>query len=150
MLKRKLIIILCLAPLAAACIGRSERATDQAADANQPAANANAGLSGAFDMTKLDAEINRLEAQAAQEPDDRSVRDAAADAYTRRGAAHYAAHKLEEAVRDYERALNYDPTNEEAQLRITQINQERGDGLRTDDGKPATVTGKPGASNSNQ
>jgi tetratricopeptide (TPR) repeat protein len=152
LVRRKLLPAACAAALSCACGGArrdaNQSAANQSTTSNQPAANTVTG--GQLDIAKLDAEIRSLEAQTAQSPDDQSLRDSLADAYVRRGSANYAARQLDAALKDYQSALSYDPTNEDAQLRITQINQETGGEPRADDGKPATVPAKPGASNSNQ
>jgi tetratricopeptide (TPR) repeat protein len=143
----------CVAALLSACsrggAPANQPASNQSAAVNQSAANANAGNAGQQDMAKLDADIMQLEAQAAQSPDDNSLREAVANAYARRGATNYDAHKLADALKDYQTALSYNPDHEEAQLRVQQISQEVG-GVRADDGKPVTVPAKPGASNSNE
>jgi tetratricopeptide (TPR) repeat protein len=152
LVRRKLLLAACAAALSCACggaqRGANQSAANQSTTSNQSAANT--VTAGQLDIAKLDAEIRSLEAQSAQSPDDQSVRDSLADAYVRRGSASYAARQLDAALKDYQSALSYDPTNEEAQLRITQINQETGGEPRADDGKPATVPAKPGAANSNQ
>jgi tetratricopeptide (TPR) repeat protein len=143
----------CLAVSLSACAKErapaNQTGANQSASANQSAANSNAGVSGLLDMAKLDAEIRQLEAQAAENPNDNSIREAVANAYAKRGAANYDAHKLAEALKDYQSALSYNPANEDAQLRVEQISQEVS-GVRADDGKPVTVPAKSGASNSNQ
>jgi tetratricopeptide (TPR) repeat protein len=142
----------CVATLLTACGKQGATANQQASNksaANQSANNANVNA-GAQDFAKLDAEIMRLEAEAVQRPDDNTVRESVANAYARRGAANYDAHKPAEALKDYQSALNYNPDMEEAQLRIQQISQELGGDVRTDDGKPVTVTAKPGTTNSNK
>ena len=133
------------------CAACGDRANSNSA-ANQAASNANAagGSSQTHDIAKLDAEIAGLEADALKKPDDRALRDAVADAYARRAAVHYEARRPQEALADYQRALSFDPSNEEAQMRVTQINQELEPEPKTDDGKPVTVPAKPGAQNSNQ
>jgi Flp pilus assembly protein TadD len=150
--RRKIFLAACAALLSCACGGAqrdaNQSAANQSTTSNQSAANT--VTAGQLDIAKLDAEIRSLEAQATQSPDDQSLRGSLADAYVRRGSAHYAARRLDAALNDYRSALSYDPTNEDAQLRITQINQETGGEPRADDGKPATVPAKPGASNSNQ
>lgn len=117
----------------------------------QQAANVSVGPVPAqtHDIGKLDAEIARLEADAVRHPDDSALRSVVADAYARRAAVHYEAHRLQEALRDYQSALSFDPSNEEAQLRVTQINQELEPEVKTDDGKPVTVTAKPGMGDNN-
>jgi Flp pilus assembly protein TadD len=157
--RKKLIVGCCVVALCAACGGSRSGANKSASSqlaANSQTVNANANANtnangaGQPDMAKLDADIMQLEAQLTDKPDDNSLRSSVAEAYVRRGAANYAAHNLKDALRDYQAALNYDPANEEAELRVTQLNQEIGGGLRTDDGKPATINAKPGASNSNK
>ena len=150
----------CVVALCAACGSRSganrsasNQSGNQSAQSqpNGQTANSDGGQSaGQPDFAKLDADIMQLEAQLADKPDDNSLREAVAQAYVRRGTANYAQQKPAEALRDYQAALNYDPGNEEAELRITQINQESAGALRTDDGKPATVPAKPGAATSNK
>jgi tetratricopeptide (TPR) repeat protein len=143
----------CLAASLSACGKRGAPANQTAANqsaASQSAGNNNSANAGQPDMAKLDADIMQLEAQAAQSPDDNSVREAVANAYARRGAANYDAHKLAEALKDYQSALSYNPAHEDAQLRVEQISQEMSGGVRADDGKPVTVPAKPGASNANQ
>jgi hypothetical protein len=144
----------CLAASLSACgKGRApanQTGANQSASANPSAANANDANAGQPDMAKLDADIMQLEAQAAQSPDDNSVREAVANAYAKRGAANYDAHKLAEALKDYQSALSYNPAHEDAQLRVEQISQEMSGGVRADDGKPVTVPAKPGAANANQ
>lgn len=148
----------CVATLLLAC---SKGSAPQGQQTNKPAfgtqsangANGNAANSanaGAPDFAKLDADIMRLEAEASARPDDNSLRQEVANAYARRGAANYDAHKPAEALKDYQSALSYNPDHEEAQMRVEQISQEVGGGVRTDDGKPVTVPAKTGATNSNQ
>jgi tetratricopeptide (TPR) repeat protein len=150
--RRKFLLAACAAAVSCACgcaaRDANQSAANKSAQGNQTAANT--ATAGQLDVAKLDAEIRSLEAQSAQSPDDQSLRGSLADAYVRRGSAHYAARRLDDALKDYQSALSYDPTNEDAQLRITQINQETGGEPRADDGKPATVPAKPGASNDNQ
>jgi tetratricopeptide (TPR) repeat protein len=152
LVRRKLLPAACAAALfcAGGCARRdaSQPAANKSAQGNQ--SNANTAGAGQQDIAKLDAEIGSLEGQAARSPDDQSLRTSLADAYVRRGSANYAARQLDAALKDYQSALSYDPTNEDAQLHITQINQETGGEPRADDGKPATVPAKPGASNDNQ
>jgi tetratricopeptide (TPR) repeat protein len=143
----------CLALLLLACSKGNTSTNRQTANtpANQSAGGANAnGSDAAPDFNKLDADIMRLESEASAQPDDTSLREAVANAYARRGAANYQIHKPAEALKDYQSALNYNPDNEEAQLRVQQIGQEIGGDVRTDDGKPVTVPAKGGTQNSNK
>jgi tetratricopeptide (TPR) repeat protein len=143
----------CVATFMTACGKQAAPANQQTANrstaSNQSANNANMNA-GAPDFAKLDADIMRLESEAAERPDDNSLRESVANAYAKRGAANYDAHKPAEALKDYQSALSYNPDYEEAQLRIQQISQEMGGAVRTDDGKPVTVPAKSGASNSNK
>ncbi len=148
---RSVFVGCCLAALLLACSKGGANANRQAANAsaNQSAVSADSNAA-APDFAKLDADIMQLESEASARPDDTSLREAVANAYARRGAANYQAHKPAEALKDYQSALNYNPDNEEAQLRVQQIGQEIGGDVRTDDGKPVTVPAKSGASNSNK
>ncbi|MDT7542650.1 MAG: hypothetical protein QOE33_2554 [Acidobacteriota bacterium] len=148
---KSIFVSCCVATLLTACGKQAAPANQQAANrsaaSNQSANNTNAGTQ---DFAKLDAEIMRLEAEAAERPDDNSLRESVANAYAKRGAANYDAHKSAEALKDYQSALSYNPDHEEAQLRVQQISQELGGEVRTDDGKPVTITAKSGPSNSNK
>jgi tetratricopeptide (TPR) repeat protein len=62
----------------------------------------------------LDAEIARLEKHAERSPNDDAVREQLAKLYVRRGNNLKAANDLEGALKDYRRAIQYDPDNEEA------------------------------------
>jgi tetratricopeptide (TPR) repeat protein len=127
-----------------ACAGDSREAANAPAPPNAaatPAATKNIG--------QLDAEIARLEAEAAKDPDDRTVRDALADALVRRGNLHLEARRLEQALTDFQNALSHRPDHEEAQERITQIgNEQKGEPVG-DDGRPVTVPASPGQSGGN-
>ena len=146
-MRTKLLLFCCAAVLAAsACAGDSR----EDADRPQTASNANAAPTAATkDIGKLDAEIARLEAQAAKDPDDRTVRDSLADALVGRGNLHLEARRLDQALADFQNALSHRPDHEEAQERITQINSETQREPVGDDGRPVTVPASPGASNSN-
>jgi tetratricopeptide (TPR) repeat protein len=146
-MRTKLITACCFAALAAAACGGGGR---EAAD--RPPAPSNAAATPAAapkDIGKLDAEIAQLEAQAAKDPDDRAVRDSLADALVSRGNAHLEARRLDEALADFQNALSHKPDQEEAQERITQINNEARRDPVGDDGRPVTVPAGPGASNRN-
>jgi tetratricopeptide (TPR) repeat protein len=146
----KLIACLAVASALAGCAGRGPGDGGAGANAsNQPAApSPSAGQ--VQDLAKLNSDIEGLTAQAARHPDDKAARDTLADAFARRGLVHLEARRLEEALSDYQSALSYNPDHEEAQLRITQINQELNPEPVGDDGRPVTVPARPGASNSNQ
>ncbi|HEY0098316.1 MAG TPA: hypothetical protein VGB76_05120 [Pyrinomonadaceae bacterium] len=114
------------------------------------ASNHNGGGGGqAYDTSKMDAEIAQLEQQAEKNPDDDTTHNALADAYVRRGRALHEAHRLPDALHDYQNALRFSPDHEEANLRIAQITQEIGAEPHAEDGKPVAVPAKPGA-NENQ
>jgi tetratricopeptide (TPR) repeat protein len=145
----KVFILVCLLTLlSAACGRRAAQGNNRAGvNANDAAANANANLSSvdaqaALASGKLDAEITQLEAEAERNPEDDAARTALAAAYIRRGDALHAANRLDEAQRDYQSAQRIDPDNEEAQLRLEQLDQESGAEPRADDGRPVTVPAK--------
>ncbi|HYP02209.1 MAG TPA: hypothetical protein VER76_18605 [Pyrinomonadaceae bacterium] len=158
---RAFVCLLSLLLLCGACgkkgapaAGTNENGTTNAAtssgDANGNASNTGTATGGqALDTSKLDAEIARLEAQAEKSPDDDSTLGALADAYVRRGHALHEAHRLTDALHDYQSALRYSPDHEEANLRVAQITQEIGAEPHAEDGKPVAVPAKPGA-NENQ
>ncbi|MCV4640171.1 tetratricopeptide repeat protein, partial [Escherichia coli] len=64
-----------------------------------------------LDPARLDAEIERLEQEAAANPGDDDVRIALARAYLARANARRAAGQLQAALKDYSTALRYDPDN---------------------------------------
>jgi tetratricopeptide (TPR) repeat protein len=98
-----------------------------------------------LDTSKLDAEIATLEQQAEKNPDDDTTLGALAEAYVRRGHALHEAHRLTDALHDYQSALRYSPDHEEANLRVAQITQEIGAEPHAEDGKPVAIPAKPGA-----
>ena len=111
-------------------------ATQTPAPQNAAAANADALPA---DPAQLDAEIARLEKQAERNPADDSARSDVAKAYVRRGDAHRAASRLQEALLDYQRALRADPDNEQAQRAASEITPEV-QGEKTDEhGAPAPL-----------
>ena len=119
--------------------------------ANSGASN-NSGGGGdgqGLDTSKMDAEIAQLEQQAEKNPDHETTLGALADAYVRRGNALHDAHRLTDALRDYQSALRFSPDHEEASLRVAQITQEIGAEPHAEDGKPVSVPAKPGT-NENQ
>jgi tetratricopeptide (TPR) repeat protein len=147
-MQTKLLWACCAAALAcAACAGDSRQ------EPNQPATNAGAATSPGVetrDIGKLDADIARLEAQAAKDPDDRVLRDTLADTFVRRGNVHAEARRLEQALTDYQNALSYKPDQEEAQERITQIGNESQREPVGDDGRPISIPAGSGAANANR
>ena len=146
-MRTTLLTFCCAAALAASGCARGSR---EAATRPSPAANAGATPAAApNDIGKLDAEIARLEAQAAKDPDDHEVRDSLADALVRRGNLHLEARRLDQALSDFKNALSHRPDHEEAQERISQINNEAEREPVGDDGRPVTVPAGPGASNGN-
>ncbi len=112
-------------------------------NANNASSTTNAGTPAqALASGKLDAEIAQLEAQAEKNPEDDAARTVLAAAYVRRGDALRSANRLDEAQRDFQTALRLDPGNDDAQLRLEQLNQEIGAEPRGDDGKPISVPAK--------
>lgn len=146
-MQTKLLTLCCAVALAAAwgCAGDSRQAANRAGQSNAAATPTAAPR----DLGKLDGEVARLEAQAAKDPDDRTVRDSLADALVSRGNLHLEARRLDQALTDFQNALSHRPDHEEAQERITQINSEQEREPVGDDGRPVTVPAAPGASNAN-
>jgi cytochrome c-type biogenesis protein CcmH/NrfG len=104
----------------------------------------NAAGGQAWDISKMDAEIGRLEQEAEKNPDDDATLSALADAYVRRGQLLHEARRLTDALHDYQSALRYSPDHEEASIRVAQITQEIGAEPHAEDGKPVSVPAKPG------
>jgi tetratricopeptide (TPR) repeat protein len=120
-------------------------ATSSGADSGGASSNSGGEGGGqAFDSSKMDADIARLEQLAEKNPDDDTTHNALADAYVRRGRALHEAHRLNDALHDYQSALRYSPDHEEANLRIAQITQEIGAEPHAEDGKPVAVPARPG------
>ena len=145
-MRTELLTLCCAAALAAAGCARESREAATRPSASNAAATPTAATK---DLGKLDAEVARLEAQAAKDPDDREVRDSLAEAFVRRGNLHLEARRLDEALADFKNALSHKPDHEEAQERITQINNETQREPVGEDGRPVTVPAAPGATNSN-
>src|SRR2546423_3114330 len=143
---RALIFALCcVVALSLAACGRGGRQNANRAGANNlssSTANANVPPQEALASGQLDAEIARLEAQAEKNPEDDTARASVAEAYVRRANALREAGRADDALRDYQTALRFNPDNEEAQLGLEQINQEAGAAPRADDGRPVTVPAK--------
>lgn len=116
---------------------------DRSATTSSVAVNTNSAVGQSLDLTKLDAEIAQLEQKAEKNPEDESAREAVAQSYLRRGNAFYAARKLPEALKDFQSAVRFNPDNDEAQMRVTQVSQEINSEPRADDGRPVTVPTKP-------
>jgi cytochrome c-type biogenesis protein CcmH/NrfG len=112
-----------LVALASACgggrVGSDTALQEEKAGAQKPPAQSNAGgganAPAPADLSKLDADIERLEKAAERNPGDEDTRDELARAYVRRGNAKRGAGQLREALADYQRALRLDPDSEEAQ-----------------------------------
>jgi tetratricopeptide (TPR) repeat protein len=137
------ISLVCAGALTLAACGRGGPPQDNAARANANNAarvpGANQPAADALASGQLDAEIARLEAEAEKNPDDDSARANVAAAYVRRANALRAAARTDDALRDYQTALRFNPDNEDAQLGQEQLNQEAGAEPRADDGRPVTV-----------
>ena len=148
LMRTRLLTLCCAAALvASACAGDSREAASRPASASNAAPTPTAAVR---DIGKLDAEIARLEADAAKDPDDRTVRDSLADAFVGRGNLHLEARRVDQALSDFQNALSHKPDHEEAQERITQIGNETQREPVGDDGRPVTVPASPGASNGNR
>jgi len=145
MFERVHLVILCgIVALSLTACSRSVSQNGNRANANNAAANANTPQSPAQALAsgQLDAEIARLEAEAEKNPEDDTARAAVAVAYVRRANALRDVGRKDDALRDYQIALRYNPDNEEAQLGLEQVNQESGAEPLGDDGRPVTVPAK--------
>jgi len=152
---RALCGLLCvlIAILCGACNRSAPGDANQSGAANTSSSSSGTNSSGSndasttggqnTDTSKLDAEVARLEQQARQSPDDDAVLAALSDAYVRRGHALHAAHRLMDALHDYQSALKFSPDHEEANLRVAEITQEIGAEPHAEDGKPVSVPAKP-------
>jgi Flp pilus assembly protein TadD len=145
MIERVHLVILCsIVALSLTACSRSASQNGNRANANNAATNANAPQSSAqaLESGQLDAEIARLEAEAEKNPEDDTARAAVAVAYVRRANALRDVGREDDALRDYQTALRFNPDNEEAQLGLEQVNQESGAEPLGDDGRPVTVPAK--------
>ncbi len=139
------LVLCCAVALTLAACGRNTaQSGNRAGSSANNATNTNANVSPAQALAsgQLDADIAQLEAQAEKQPEDDTARTAVAVAYVRRANALRAAGRTDEALRDYQTALRFNPDNEDAQLGLEQLNQEAGVAPRADDGRPVTVPTK--------
>lgn len=132
---------LALASLACGCGGgASDNARQSNAGAQAPVqSNANGGAASASsaDVTKLSADIERLEKAAERNPGDEDTRDELARAYVRRGDAERFLNQPREALNDYQRALRLDPDNGEAQKNAADTQEQLGGEQQDENGAPA-------------
>ena len=130
-----------LLALACACGGASKNAQQSNSAATQSSAQSNASggpAASGVDVEKLNAEIERLEKATERNPADDDTRDDLAKAYVSRGDAERAQSQLQEALRDYQRALRLDPDNAEAQKNAYDTQEQLGGEQQEDEnGAPA-------------
>jgi len=131
-----------------ACRASSTTGTNQGAGGAASSTSNTSAASGQPD--ELDAEIARLEREAEKDPDDDVTRTFLAQAYFLRGSALQQSGKLDEAMRDFQNALRFDPAHEEANIRLAQITREKEPDPRADDGKPVAIPATPGPNSSRQ
>ena len=153
-----LTLLVAVAMLSNACRGGAEKAADPASN-QTAAAQPNAAASPA-DIAQLNGEIERLEKQAGRNPADGETQNELARAYVKRAKVEQNAGQHREALADYQRALRYDPDNDEAAAGAAAVNQELGGGGKEDenfapvpppispnvadeDGKPTPTPKKP-------
>ncbi|MGH9941292.1 MAG: hypothetical protein ACRD9R_02915 [Pyrinomonadaceae bacterium] len=147
LIKRTIFICLLACATALLVLGACQRggetggtnANGNLAPGSPPAASNQSGQSVAVDPAKLDAEISRLEPEAERDPDDDATRGTLAHLYFQRGSLRQQGGQLNEALRDYQNALRYDPAHEEANIRVAQITREMEPEPRAEDGKPVAV-----------
>ena len=131
---------LALVALLTACGGGASNSAQQANANAQPSAQSNgngsAPVESNVDVTKLNADIERLEKAAELNPADEDTRDDLARAYVRRGDAERASGQPQEALKDYQRALRLDPDNDEAQKNAADTEAQLGGEKQDENGAP--------------
>lgn len=151
---------LALVVLAPACRGGGTPNAAQQSNANaqpsssQSGADGGAAAASTADIGKLNADIERLEKAAELNPADEDTRDELARVYVKRGDAERASGRPQEALKDYQRALQQDPDNEEAQKNTADLEAQTGGEKQDENGAPlpppitpnvADEDGKPAA-----
>ena len=131
--------LVALAALLTAGCGRGKQG-DAARATPQPSGTQAAANASPADMSKLDAEIERLERQAERNPADEETQDELARAYVKRAKAEQGSGQFREALADYQQALRFDPDNAEAQSNAAAARQQLGGGEQEDEnGAPAPL-----------
>jgi tetratricopeptide (TPR) repeat protein len=125
-----LTLLVAVAMLSNAC--REARKAADPASNQTAAAQPNAAASPA-DIAQLNGEIERLEKQAERNPADGETQNELARAYVKRAKAEQGAGRHREALADYQRALRYDPDNDEAAAGAAAVNQELGGAGKEDE-----------------
>ena len=125
-----LTLLVAVATLSNACRREAQKA--EPASNQTAAAQPNAAASPA-DIAQLNGEIERLEKQAERNPGDEETQDELARAYVKRAKAEQSAGRHQEALADYQRALRYDPDNDEAAAGAAAVNQELGGAGKEDE-----------------
>lgn len=136
--RSKIVVVCCafLLPCALAACRRSDSSASNSNVVNSSGAqNSEAkvsatmtpevGVNGA-DLTKYNAEIERLTRELEKNPGDDETNEALSEAYTKRGDVNRNARRFKEALRDYQKALRFDPENETAQQRAAELAEELG------------------------
>lgn len=117
---------------------RRDERKSAAAGEGQTSASPQPGAATPVDLTQLNGEIERLEKQAERNPADEETQDELARAYVKRAKVEHGNRRFREALTDFQRALRYDPDNEEAQAGAATVNQELGGNTQEDEnGAPA-------------
>lgn len=126
-----LTLFVALAALQAGCRREAQKGAD--ASAGPTPATQQKGADAGADITQLNAEIERLEKQAERNPADEETQDELARAYVKRAKVQHDGGRFQEALADYQRALRYDPDNDEAQAGAAVVNQELGGDTKEDE-----------------
>jgi tetratricopeptide (TPR) repeat protein len=126
-----LTLLVAVAMLSNACRDRGQKAADPPSN-QTAAAQPNAAASPA-DIGQLNGEIERLEKQAERNPADEETQDELARAYVKRAKVEQNAGQQQEALKDYQRALRYDPDNDDAAAGAAAVNQELGGASKEDE-----------------
>ena len=124
-----LTLFVALAALPAGC----RREAQKGPDAGQTNAAPPVGAASPVNVEQLNADIERLEKQAERNPADEETRDELARVYVKRAKVEQGNGLSQEALTDYQRALRYDPDNEEAQAGAAAVNQELGGDSKEDE-----------------
>lgn len=133
------IVIICCAFLLSCALASCRRSDSSAVNANGASssdAQSSDAKTGATmppevamntaDLTKYNAEIERLTRELERNPGDDDTSQSLSEAYTKRGDVNRAARRFKEALNDYQKALRFDPENETAQQRAARLAEELG------------------------
>jgi tetratricopeptide (TPR) repeat protein len=128
---KKIAVVLSLSlfiSINAACRRGTQSASNAQSNANQ---NESAPVN--VDPSKFDADIAHLKSELERNPGDDATEEDLSNAYTKRADAFRAAHRLQEALRDYRAAVDINPDNEDARGRGEAVASELGTVFSSED-----------------